>query len=81
MVSLFFFPQVLKQLPAKKEKVESCSMSEKQQVLYQTLFQKLKASTNGESKVSSCYFFFFLNDRNDWSVIPLVSLQSVSCVM
>lgn len=47
-----FFSQVLKQLPAKKEKVESCSMSEKQQVLYQTLFQKLKASANGESKLS-----------------------------
>lgn len=48
MVFLFLF-QVLKQLPAKEEKVESCSMSEKQQVLYQTLFQKLKASTSGES--------------------------------
>ncbi len=46
---LSFF-QVLKQLPAKKEKVESCSMSEKQHVLYQNLFKKLKASTNGESK-------------------------------
>lgn len=44
------FFQVLKQLPTKEEKVESCSMSEKQQVLYQSLFKKLKASTNGESK-------------------------------
>ncbi|KAM9360072.1 SWI/SNF-related matrix-associated actin-dependent regulator of chromatin subfamily A containing DEAD/H box 1A [Symphorus nematophorus] len=42
--------EVLKQLPAKEEKVESCSMSEKQQALYQTLFKKLKSSTNGEKR-------------------------------
>lgn len=42
--------EVLKQLPAKEEKIESCSMSEKQQVLYQTLLKKLKASTNGEKR-------------------------------
>ncbi|KAI3372781.1 hypothetical protein L3Q82_023239, partial [Scortum barcoo] len=42
--------EVLKQLPGKEEKVESCSMSEKQQVLYQNLFKKLKASTNGEKR-------------------------------
>ncbi|XP_041792744.1 SWI/SNF-related matrix-associated actin-dependent regulator of chromatin subfamily A containing DEAD/H box 1A [Chelmon rostratus] len=42
--------EVLKQLPGKEEKVESCSMSEKQQVLYQTLFKKLKTSTNGETR-------------------------------
>ncbi|KAM8759982.1 SWI/SNF-related matrix-associated actin-dependent regulator of chromatin subfamily A containing DEAD/H box 1A [Acanthopagrus schlegelii] len=42
--------EVLKQLPAKEEKVESCSMSEKQQVLYKTLFQKLKATTSGEKR-------------------------------
>ncbi|XP_070819782.1 SWI/SNF-related matrix-associated actin-dependent regulator of chromatin subfamily A containing DEAD/H box 1A [Chaetodon trifascialis] len=42
--------EVLKQLPAKEEKVEFCSMSEKQQVLYQTLFKKLKSSTNGEKR-------------------------------
>ncbi|XP_037634394.1 SWI/SNF-related matrix-associated actin-dependent regulator of chromatin subfamily A containing DEAD/H box 1A [Sebastes umbrosus] len=42
--------EVLKQLPAKVEKVESCSMSEKQQVLYQSLFKKLKATTNGEKR-------------------------------
>ncbi|XP_054466432.1 SWI/SNF-related matrix-associated actin-dependent regulator of chromatin subfamily A containing DEAD/H box 1A [Anoplopoma fimbria] len=42
--------EVLKQLPAKEDKVESCPMSEKQQVLYQTLFKKLKASTNGEKR-------------------------------
>ncbi|XP_062239417.1 SWI/SNF-related matrix-associated actin-dependent regulator of chromatin subfamily A containing DEAD/H box 1A [Platichthys flesus] len=41
---------VLKQLPAKEEKVESCSMSEKQQVLYEKLFKKLKASTTGEKR-------------------------------
>ncbi|KAF1389259.1 hypothetical protein PFLUV_G00071590 [Perca fluviatilis] len=40
--------EVLKQLPAKEERVESCPMSEKQQVLYQTLLNKLKASANGE---------------------------------
>uniref|UniRef100_A0A4W6BV06 DNA helicase n=1 Tax=Lates calcarifer TaxID=8187 RepID=A0A4W6BV06_LATCA len=42
--------EVLKQLPAKEEKVEFCSMSEKQQALYQTLFKKLKTSTNGEKR-------------------------------
>ncbi|XP_023131538.2 SWI/SNF-related matrix-associated actin-dependent regulator of chromatin subfamily A containing DEAD/H box 1A [Amphiprion ocellaris] len=42
--------EVLKQLPAKEEKVEFCSMSEKQQVLYQALLKKLKTSTNGEKR-------------------------------
>ncbi|KAM7392025.1 hypothetical protein PAMP_022668 [Pampus punctatissimus] len=42
--------EVLKQLPAKEETVAVCSMSEKQQVLYQKLFKKLKASTNGEKR-------------------------------
>ncbi|XP_028270808.1 SWI/SNF-related matrix-associated actin-dependent regulator of chromatin subfamily A containing DEAD/H box 1A [Parambassis ranga] len=42
--------EVLSQLPAKQEKVEFCPMSEKQQALYQTLFRKLKASTNGEKR-------------------------------
>uniref|UniRef100_A0A7N8X1K0 DNA helicase n=1 Tax=Mastacembelus armatus TaxID=205130 RepID=A0A7N8X1K0_9TELE len=42
--------EVLKQLPVKKEKVEFCAMSEKQQVLYQTLFEKLKISTSGEKR-------------------------------
>ncbi|XP_042344751.1 SWI/SNF-related matrix-associated actin-dependent regulator of chromatin subfamily A containing DEAD/H box 1A isoform X2 [Plectropomus leopardus] len=42
--------EVLKQLPAKEEKVEFCAMSEKQQVLYQTLFKKLKDSINGEKR-------------------------------
>ncbi|KAG8011946.1 SWI/SNF-related matrix-associated actin-dependent regulator of chromatin subfamily A containing DEAD/H box 1B [Nibea albiflora] len=42
--------EVLKQLPAKEDKVVSCSMSEKQQVLYQNLFKKLKSSTNGEKR-------------------------------
>nr|XP_046243610.1 SWI/SNF-related matrix-associated actin-dependent regulator of chromatin subfamily A containing DEAD/H box 1A [Scatophagus argus] len=42
--------EVLKQLPAKEETIESCSMSEKQQVLYQNLFRKLKNSTNGEKR-------------------------------
>ncbi|XP_069379722.1 SWI/SNF-related matrix-associated actin-dependent regulator of chromatin subfamily A containing DEAD/H box 1A [Paralichthys olivaceus] len=42
--------EVLKQLPAKEEKVESCSMSEKQQVLYEKLLKKLKASTIGEKR-------------------------------
>ncbi|XP_070759920.1 SWI/SNF-related matrix-associated actin-dependent regulator of chromatin subfamily A containing DEAD/H box 1A [Enoplosus armatus] len=42
--------EVLKQLPIKEEKVEFCSMSEKQLVLYQTLIKKLKTSTNGEKR-------------------------------
>ncbi|KAM3610682.1 uncharacterized protein V6R79_007156 [Siganus canaliculatus] len=42
--------EVLKQLPAKEERIDSCLMSEKQQVLYKNLFQKLKTSTNGEKR-------------------------------
>ncbi|XP_077457544.1 SWI/SNF-related matrix-associated actin-dependent regulator of chromatin subfamily A containing DEAD/H box 1A-like [Stigmatopora argus] len=42
--------EVLKQLPDKKEKVKYCSMSEKQEVLYQKLLKKLKASTTGENR-------------------------------
>ncbi|XP_068166653.1 SWI/SNF-related matrix-associated actin-dependent regulator of chromatin subfamily A containing DEAD/H box 1A [Antennarius striatus] len=42
--------EVLKQLPAKLERVDFCAMSDKQQALYQTLFKKLKASTNGEKR-------------------------------
>ncbi|XP_041855219.1 SWI/SNF-related matrix-associated actin-dependent regulator of chromatin subfamily A containing DEAD/H box 1A isoform X2 [Melanotaenia boesemani] len=42
--------EVLKQLPAKEEEIEFCSMSEKQQALYQTLFKKTKTSTNGEKR-------------------------------
>uniref|UniRef100_A0A3Q0SFM3 DNA helicase n=1 Tax=Amphilophus citrinellus TaxID=61819 RepID=A0A3Q0SFM3_AMPCI len=42
--------EVLQQLPGKEEKVEFCSMSEKQQALYQNLFQKLRSSTNGEKR-------------------------------
>ncbi|XP_071339280.1 SWI/SNF-related matrix-associated actin-dependent regulator of chromatin subfamily A containing DEAD/H box 1A [Trachinotus anak] len=42
--------EVLKQLPAKEEIIKFCSMSEKQQVLYKTLFQKLKTSTNNEKR-------------------------------
>ncbi|XP_077417636.1 SWI/SNF-related matrix-associated actin-dependent regulator of chromatin subfamily A containing DEAD/H box 1A isoform X2 [Vanacampus margaritifer] len=42
--------EVLKQLPNKEEKVEFCSMSEKQQVLYQALWTKLKASTTSEKR-------------------------------
>ncbi|XP_029685899.1 SWI/SNF-related matrix-associated actin-dependent regulator of chromatin subfamily A containing DEAD/H box 1B-like, partial [Takifugu rubripes] len=41
---------VLKQLPAKEEKVETCLMSEKQRALYQALFTKLKRSTSGEKR-------------------------------
>lgn len=48
--------QVLKQLPAKEEKIETCSMSEKQRALYQSLFLKLKRSTSGESEL---YLLFF----------------------
>ncbi|XP_061135813.1 SWI/SNF-related matrix-associated actin-dependent regulator of chromatin subfamily A containing DEAD/H box 1A isoform X1 [Syngnathus typhle] len=42
--------EVLKQLPDKEEMLEFCSMSEKQQVLYQTLLKKMKASTTGEKQ-------------------------------
>uniref|UniRef100_H3DJN5 DNA helicase n=1 Tax=Tetraodon nigroviridis TaxID=99883 RepID=H3DJN5_TETNG len=41
---------VLKQLPAKEENIETCSMSEKQRALYQSLFMKLKRSTTGEKR-------------------------------
>uniref|UniRef100_A0A8C2WHC0 DNA helicase n=1 Tax=Cyclopterus lumpus TaxID=8103 RepID=A0A8C2WHC0_CYCLU len=43
--------EVLKQLPAKEDTVESCPMSEKQQALYQTLFNQLKY------QFPSCFFF------------------------
>ncbi|KAM4745184.1 SWI/SNF-related matrix-associated actin-dependent regulator of chromatin subfamily A containing DEAD/H box 1A [Anableps anableps] len=42
--------EVLKQLPAKEEKIEFCSMSEKQQALYEALLKKLKSSTIGEKR-------------------------------
>ncbi|XP_054895898.1 SWI/SNF-related matrix-associated actin-dependent regulator of chromatin subfamily A containing DEAD/H box 1A isoform X3 [Poeciliopsis prolifica] len=42
--------EVLKQLPAKEEKIEFCSMSEKQQVLYEALLKKLKSTTIGEKR-------------------------------
>ncbi|XP_051765079.1 SWI/SNF-related matrix-associated actin-dependent regulator of chromatin subfamily A containing DEAD/H box 1b isoform X2 [Ctenopharyngodon idella] len=42
--------EVLKQLPAKEEQVEFCAMSERQQELYNTLFHKLKRSSNGEKR-------------------------------
>ncbi|XP_031712465.1 SWI/SNF-related matrix-associated actin-dependent regulator of chromatin subfamily A containing DEAD/H box 1A [Anarrhichthys ocellatus] len=42
--------EVLKQLPVKEDKVESCPMSEKQQVLYQNLFNELKTSNSGEKR-------------------------------
>ncbi|XP_023250777.1 SWI/SNF-related matrix-associated actin-dependent regulator of chromatin subfamily A containing DEAD/H box 1 [Seriola lalandi dorsalis] len=42
--------EVLKQLPAKEEMVKFCTMSEKQQVLYQAVFEKLRSSTNGEKR-------------------------------
>ncbi|PWA15892.1 hypothetical protein CCH79_00008945 [Gambusia affinis] len=42
--------EVLKQLPAKEEKIEFCSMSDKQQVLYEALLKKLKSTTTGEKR-------------------------------
>ncbi|XP_061623861.1 SWI/SNF-related matrix-associated actin-dependent regulator of chromatin subfamily A containing DEAD/H box 1A isoform X2 [Phyllopteryx taeniolatus] len=44
--------EVLKQLPDKEEKVEYCSMSEKQQVFYQTLLKKLKDSAGEKRELS-----------------------------
>ncbi|CAJ1068969.1 SWI/SNF-related matrix-associated actin-dependent regulator of chromatin subfamily A containing [Xyrichtys novacula] len=42
--------EVLQQLPAKEEKVEFCSMTEKQQVLYQNLLKKMKGSSCGQKR-------------------------------
>lgn len=42
--------EVLKQLPAKEEKVEQCPMSTKQEKLYKELFKKLKATNPGEKR-------------------------------
>ncbi|KAM9810817.1 SWI/SNF-related matrix-associated actin-dependent regulator of chromatin subfamily A containing DEAD/H box 1A [Neosynchiropus ocellatus] len=42
--------EVLKQLPAKEERVEFCSMSKDQQVLYENLFKKMKATGTGEKR-------------------------------
>lgn len=47
--------QVLKQLPAKDEKIETCSMSEKQCTLYQSLFMRLK-----QCRESELYLLFFI---------------------
>lgn len=66
---LYFSLQVLKQLPAKEEKVDYCSMSEKQQVLYQTLFKKLKASVNGESKLTTAHIAVLLSASNWYDCI------------
>ncbi|KAJ8401611.1 hypothetical protein AAFF_G00379280 [Aldrovandia affinis] len=42
--------EVLKQLPAKEERVEFCPMSQKQQELYSSLFNRLKRSANTETE-------------------------------
>ncbi|KAM8866778.1 SWI/SNF-related matrix-associated actin-dependent regulator of chromatin subfamily A containing DEAD/H box 1A isoform 1-T1 [Synchiropus picturatus] len=42
--------EVLKQLPAKEERVDFCSMSKDQQVLYENLFKKMKASSTDEKR-------------------------------
>ncbi|MFT7817869.1 SWI/SNF-related matrix-associated actin-dependent regulator of chromatin subfamily A containing DEAD/H box 1B-like [Arapaima gigas] len=42
--------EVLKQLPAKEEKVEFCPMTTKQEELYDALFKKLRGSTTGEKR-------------------------------
>ncbi|KAL0965579.1 hypothetical protein UPYG_G00283170 [Umbra pygmaea] len=42
--------EVLKQLPAKEEKVEFCAMSDTQKQLYSALMQKLKGSVIGEKR-------------------------------
>lgn len=41
-----FLSQVLKQLPPKKDQIELCAMSEKQEQLYLGLFNRLKKSIN-----------------------------------
>ncbi|XP_066568320.1 SWI/SNF-related matrix-associated actin-dependent regulator of chromatin subfamily A containing DEAD/H box 1A [Amia ocellicauda] len=42
--------EVLKQLPPKEEKTEFCAMTEKQERLYTSIFEKLKKSVSGEKK-------------------------------
>ncbi|XP_007257862.2 SWI/SNF-related matrix-associated actin-dependent regulator of chromatin subfamily A containing DEAD/H box 1b isoform X2 [Astyanax mexicanus] len=42
--------EVLKQLPAKEEQIEFCPMSEKQQQLYDELFNRLKNARNEEKR-------------------------------
>ncbi|KAK7933649.1 hypothetical protein WMY93_004545 [Mugilogobius chulae] len=42
--------EVLKQLPDKEESIEFCSMSEKQEELYQSLFKKLKHTDPGQKR-------------------------------
>ncbi|KAL7846884.1 hypothetical protein SRHO_G00218640 [Serrasalmus rhombeus] len=42
--------EVLKQLPAKEEQIEFCAMSEKQQQLYDDLFNKLKSTKTEEKR-------------------------------
>lgn len=43
----FLFSQVLKQLPPKKDHIELCAMSEKQEQLYCDLLNKLKKTMKG----------------------------------
>ncbi|XP_028830533.1 SWI/SNF-related matrix-associated actin-dependent regulator of chromatin subfamily A containing DEAD/H box 1b isoform X2 [Denticeps clupeoides] len=42
--------EVLKQLPAKEERVDFCPMTDRQQELYDALFRKLKGSASGEKR-------------------------------
>ncbi|XP_036382651.1 SWI/SNF-related matrix-associated actin-dependent regulator of chromatin subfamily A containing DEAD/H box 1A [Megalops cyprinoides] len=45
--------EVLKQLPAKEERVEFCAMSQRQQELYYALFDKLKRSSGEKRDLSN----------------------------
>lgn len=79
--------QVLKQLPAKEETIETCSMSEKQRSLYQSLFTKLKRSTSGESEPHLLFLTLPQDVRSAQITEPSLvvfsrpaCLQSVSCV-
>ncbi|XP_036382746.1 SWI/SNF-related matrix-associated actin-dependent regulator of chromatin subfamily A containing DEAD/H box 1B-like [Megalops cyprinoides] len=45
--------EVLKQLPAKEERVEFCAMSQRQQELYSALFDKLKRSSGEKRDLSN----------------------------
>lgn len=53
---VIFLPKVLKQLPPKKDQIELCAMSEKQEQLYLGLFNRLKKSINNLGNIGLAQF-------------------------
>lgn len=73
---MFLFWQVLKQLPPKKDLIELCAMSEKQEQLYCDLLNKLKKTINSNGMWGAHFFlldFVFMPKRmSNVSTKPLL---------